>query len=298
MLIHRRDWEPGPYGVDAALLLTPHSYPGGIDLHTDSVLLIGGDRRQTYLARLLSEQYSVSALHVPGFPDTAEDRGYEIVVLPCPAFFPDGRLRTEGETLPLNTLLSYADKNGTILGGGLSAHRSALERACGRIVDLLEDETVLLENAGLTAEAALALTLTETGHALCRRRCLLLGWGRIAKRLGLLLRDCGAEVTVAVRSESARAEAGLYGFRTAAPSQVTPDSELVFNTVPARCLPETTLWGFSPDCVWVELASAPGGLPQGLRLPLRLLPANALPGRLVPRSAAEVLYRGIVKSLR
>ena len=270
---------------------------GGICLQNRDILLIGGDERQAYLAKLLSEQYNVSTLRVPGFPDSAEKRRYETLILPCPSFTPRGALRAEGEPLPPETLFPYAAENGSVFGGGLSAHRSALERVCRRVVDLLQDETVLLENAALTAEAAVALTLQSTERSLCAKRCLILGWGRIAKRLAALLQAFGAQTTVAARREEARTEAALAGFRVAPPSCVRPEYALVFNTVPACCLPRTTLWGFAPDCVWVELASAPGGLPQDARPPLRLLSANALPGRLLPQSAAELLCRSIVKQL-
>lgn len=261
------------------------------------VLLLGGDGRQTRLAKLLAQTCTAATLRVPGLPDTAQERTYEILVLPCPAFTPDGALRAAGESLSVQTVRSYADRAGRIFGGGLGPYRQALEQTCASVVDLLEDAEVLQENAGLTAEAALALTLTETQSSLCAKRCLVLGWGRIGKRLCHLLKACGARVTVAARSAGARAEAALYGFQTAQHSRVQPDFDLVFNTVPAQCLHQVTLCGFSPDCVWVELASAPGGLPQGAQLPLRVIAANALPGRVLPQSAAEVLYRGIVKHL-
>ena len=45
----------------------------------------------------------------------------------------------------------------------------------------------------------------------------------------------------------------------------------------------------------MELASAPGGLPEGRAGSLRVLPANSLPGRRLPRSAAAVLLEGILK---
>lgn len=258
-------------------------------MHKTDVLLIGGDDRQKHLARLLSETYPVSTLRVPGFPDSAEKRGYEIVILPCPSF----RAAGEGP----ETLRAFTDGARLIFGGMLGEHGAALKGRGGAVIDLLEDETVVLENAALTAEAAIALTLTHTGRALCGRRCLVVGWGRIAKRLTALLRGFGACVTVAARRLDARTEAALYGLQTTLPSEVKPEYELIFNTVPALCLRETTLWGFSPDCVWVELASAPGGLPEA-KLPLNRLNANALPGRLLPQSAAEVLYRGIIRYLR
>ena len=69
----------------------------------------------------------------------------------------------------------------------------------------------------------------------------------------------------------------------------------MFNTVPAPALAPAALDALGPDCLWVELASAPGGLPEGRAGSLRVLPANSLPGRRLPRSAAAVLLEGILK---
>ena len=62
----------------------------------------------------------------------------------------------------------------------------------------------------------------------------------------------------------------------------------MFNTVPAQLLPA------APDCLTIELASAPGGF----RDASRVIPAPGLPGKLAPCSAAEALHDSVREILR
>ncbi len=256
------------------------------------VLLVGGDRRQTALLGLLRGRYRTAALSVPETPDTAEKRPYACVVLPCPSFGPEGRVR--GCALTPEALEPYLDRNTTVLGGWLDRWLSG---PCARRVDLLRDEEYLARNARLTAEAAPAFVMARTGRSLCGAPCLVVGFGRIGRRLAPLCGALGGTVTVAARRAEVRAEAEALGFSAAAPETVRPERGLIFNTVPAVCLPERRLSVCRSRCLWVELASAPGGLPPDLAGDW-VLPAGGLPGRMLPVSAAELLAAALEKSMR
>ncbi|MBQ1372586.1 MAG: hypothetical protein IIY70_06595, partial [Oscillospiraceae bacterium] len=126
--------------------------------------------------------------------------------------------------------------------------------------------------------------------------CLVLGWGKVGKPLAAHLKAFQAQVTVAARRPEARAEAAQLGYslRDFETSGTAP--ELIFNTVPAPSLSRSELEALGPDCLWVELASAPGGLPADWKPGFSVLPANALPGRRLPKSAAAALLDGILRS--
>ena len=257
-----------------------------------SILLVGGDRRQTHLAGLLEHLGPVRTLSVPGLPDTAVPEPAGLLVLPCPTRDPAGRIRRAGEGLDPDCLLPFLDRETRIFCGAPGPLGKALAEEVGAVTDLLEDPVVLAENARLTAEAALLLAGTETGTSLRGQSCAVLGWGRIAKCLAALLRANGAEVLVCARRPEALAEAAALGFPVCLLRDYETRESLIFNTVPAAVLPRERLTGG----LWVELASAPGGLPDPPPLPM--LNGSGLPGRLLPRSAAEVLYRGILRNLR
>lgn len=262
----------------------------------DRILIVGGDLRQRELARLLARDRPADTLRVPGCPDTARPEPYPAVVLPCPAFDGEGRVRAEGGGLPAAALEPFLGPRTRIYGGGLGRGPSAFFDRAGRARDLLPDPFFAAANARLTAEAALAMTMEKTGRSLFREPCAVLGFGRIGRVLAELLRALGAEVTAAARRPEVLAGAESLGFRTAAFAEATARSAFVFNTVPAPVLTPEEAGKLPPQTLWIELASDPGGLPAGAKPSCAVLAAGSLPGRLLPRSAARLLYEAILRN--
>nr|MCR5551749.1 hypothetical protein [Oscillospiraceae bacterium] len=110
-----------------------------------------------------------------------------------------------------------------------------------------------------------------------------------------LLRAVGAAVTVAARREVVRAAAEAEGHSARSFADLRGPFEFVFNTVPAQTLSAAQLSGLGPDCLWIELASAPGGLPAPIPADLTCLPAGGLPGKYLSESAAAVLFEAILR---
>ena len=262
----------------------------------ERILLAGGDRRQRELAGLLSKERAVDTMRVPGLPDTARHAPYAAVILPCPAFDAAGFVRAEGSGLPPEALRPYFSERTRLFGGGLDRAAQVLPLEKAASCDLLRDPLFTAENGRLTAEAALVLVMEQTGRSLFRKACAVLGYGRIAGPLASLLKGLGAEVTVAARRPEVLAQAEGLGFRTASFAAAAGKARFVFNTVPAPVLAAEEAAALSPEALWIELASAPGGLPAGRKPPCAVLPAGGLPGRLLPLSAARALYTAIERN--
>lgn len=246
-------------------------------------LLIGEDRRQRYLGDLLRREHRVFAWKEICAPD--------VIVLPCPSFDAKGALRA-GCTL--KDVLQTAKPATTVFccGGKRFLQGYALP-----VIDLLEDETAQLRNARLTAEAALFAVADAFGESLHKKRCLVVGYGRIGAYLARLLAAIGADCTVCARRKESRTLAEGCGFHTAAPESTALSSfDFVFNTVPAQVFSDEALAALPSFGVWVELASAPGGLPHGEHA-FSVLPAGGLPGKYLPRAAARVLYAAIERQI-
>lgn len=251
-------------------------------------LLLGGDARQSALARLLARHGEVRTLGVPGLADSPEPDAAR-VVLPIPSLTPEGSLR--GVPPRLLPVLRAAER---IYGGALRGRQP--EGLA--VTDLLEDAAVAAENARLTAEAALPLLLEHTRESLFGSRCAVLGFGRIGQLLCPRLAVFGARVTVCSAREEKRALAEALGYESVPPATLDACApRFVFNTAPAPLVPAAALCRLPEDGLWVELASAPGGLPPGSPLPCPVLPAGGLPGKLLPVSAAAVLCRAILRTL-
>ena len=257
-------------------------------------LLVGGDRRQFWLSRLLVSRGRVFLRAVPGLEDSLPPAPADVLILPTPCLDRRGLLRTAGEGLEPGTLAGLIDAHTRVYGGALPTDLKARLPGCGPVTDLLADPAVAAANGRLTAEAAAALVSERLEGSLFGLRCLVLGYGRVGKPLAALLESLHARVTVAARRPGVRAEAAQRGFGTLDFPELGAPWDLVFNTVPAPALSEAALQALGADCLWVELASAPGGLPEGWRPAFPVLPANSLPGRRLPRSAAAVLLEGIL----
>ena len=256
------------------------------------ILAVGGDRRQTVLAGLLRRLGQVDTLAVPGWPDTAGEGTYDIVVLPCPTLDSEGNLRAG--PLEAADLVPFCGPQTRVFGAALP-RTAQLPDPLWRAADLLIDPRVKAANGRLTAEAA--FFLPRKGRSLQGSRCLVLGWGCIGRPLSLLLRSFGADVTVAVRRETVLAKAEGLGLRAAPFSELTGSWDFVWNTVPAQALTDAQLAGLGPDCLWIELASAPGGLPARIPDGVERQPAGGLPGKYLPDAAAEILFGGIVRAM-
>ena len=175
----------------------------------------------------------------------------------------------------------------TIIGGNLDIP----ELQNYRTIDLLKDPEYLARNAAITAHCAVTLALPRMQVTLDRCPVLILGWGRIGKCLAQLLRNMGADVTVAVRRDSDLALLKALGYRAVEYGQLSGilhGFRLIYNTVPAKILSESTT--YNTECVRIELASVPG-------LPGNVADGRGLPGKLAPESSGRLIAETILRKI-
>lgn len=222
------------------------------------IALLPGDARQGILGELLKADGFEVFPYAPGIPADA-------YLFPLPT-----GSHPALQTLPHNALAL------TALAQGHYPHI--------RLRDYFATEAVQLKNAAITAETALTVAQTHRDRVLLGSNVLVLGYGRIGQALAPRLRALGAQVTVYARRPEARMLAMNAGCRVlSALPEKTGGFDLAFNTIPAQILPA------APDCLTIELASAPGGF----RDARDVVPAPGLPGKLAPRSAAEALHDSV-----
>lgn len=156
---------------------------------------------------------------------------------------------------------------------------------------ILEDAAYARENAALSAEGAIYAAMEAADFALCRARCLVIGYGRLGKALAAMLRGLGARVTVAARRRESRAEAGEGSIALTELEAALPQMNVIFNTVPAPVLDKTLLERVRSDALLLELASPPYGIdiPAAQALGLRAWIAGGIPGRYCPQNAAALV---------
>ena len=208
------------------------------------------------------------------------------VLLPVPSFPPE---RPGGSG---SDFLRCCSPDTVLLGGHFpEAFAPGYQK-----IDFLEDPQYLAENAAITAHCAVKLALNRLDLTLADCRVLVLGWGRIGKCLALLLKNMGAQVTVAARNPEARAVLRALGYETldtAGLSYALMRFHILFNTVPAPILSSTQLRHCRSFCLKIDLASVPGldspDAVQARGLPAKLAPESS--GRLIARTALRLAGR-------
>lgn len=210
----------------------------------------------------------------------AESPSEEIthLLLPVPSLSCDGCIRGGP---PLSEVLQVIPKEIGIIGGNLPTLSGYT------VYDLLKDSAYVAENAYITAHCAVRLLMEKLPVALRGCKILVIGWGRIGKCLGALLKGLEADVSIAARKESDRAIINALGYQAVDTAQINIHNyRVVFNTVPALVLPH------SPGgCLKIDLASTPGIGGEDV------IHARGLPGKDAPEASGELIARTVLRLL-
>ena len=260
------------------------------------IAVVGGDARFAYLTRLLcSCGHDARAIQpmecgIPNLPKAELEELPEAknVVMNWPVQSGEGIL----QRLKAGTRVYFC---------GLGKPGSVPEGI--RVVDLWEDERLLLENAWLTAEGAVAAAMRGGVKALKGCHCLIIGWGRIGRALTEILVGMNVRVTVASRSQRGRngaVERGAECVSTYELKKCLRGMDVIFSTPPERVLDEALLKEVRSDVRIIDLSSAPYGvdLEAAKALGLNAWREPGLPGRYCPFSAAQALLRAMIHSER
>lgn len=273
-----------------------------------NIWVVGGDRRQVYLAGLLREDGHT--LHTVGLGE--KERGLDdlalahCVILPLPVLGKNGRIHTplSQEKIDLSQVLDHMRPGQVFCGGMVSPEvREAGERAGLQVFDYYAREECMVANAVPTAEGAVQVAMEQMPFTLHSARVLVLGFGRVGKLTAHRMRALGARVTVAAADYGDLAWAAAYNYESIRLEELACELggfQLIVNTIPAQVLDARRLAWVDPAVFILDLASAPGGvdLIRGEELGLHILQAPGLPGRTAPVTAAAAIRDSIYHILR
>lgn len=259
-------------------------------------VIIGGDERFAHLARLLSERgLRVGTIGREPFGEAGGRAqalaGAQNIVVNCP---PNARALE----VTMEDILKLARPDARVFACG-PRHP---EEPDGRLIDLWADESLIMENARLTAEGAAASAMRAGTRCLRGARCLVIGYGRIGRALTEILVALNAHVTVASRQPEHRsraAERGATAVETASVESALPGHKLIVNTAPSPVLDAAALSRADGDAMLIDLASPPYGidLHAAWALGLRAWREPGLPGMYCPHSAAQALLAAMDRAM-
>lgn len=278
---------------------------------TNKISVIGGDLRQLYMVEELSKYNS--EVYAFGLPESKceginvfccnsleQSLSYsDNIILPLPLSRDDSTIIAPlfDGTILLDDIINIVKGTNKLLLVGKASDIviGKLKENNIPVIDYFENEQLNIQNAILTAEGALALAINETKFSLYGSKCLVTGYGRIAKILSRHLATMGAKVTVAARNPNDLNWAEISGYSIAKIDDISKetDTDIIFNTVPARILNEKTISKLNKNCLIIELASEPYGTDFAAcnTHKIRYINAASLPGKVAPKSAGIIICK-------
>ncbi|MBQ8297483.1 MAG: dipicolinate synthase subunit A [Ruminococcus sp.] len=266
------------------------------------LLIAGGDLRQIYCARRLSELYDIAVAgfdekYIPADTDLeivslSEKEKYDCVVLPVPALGEGELLNTPccDEKISAADIAALLKPNAPVFAGKVSGKLRDIFSGF-EVCDYMEREELSLLNAIPTAEGAVQIAIEELPVTLSGQKILIVGCGRIGTALVGILKGFGADVTVSVRNAKGAAKARILGAKTCCTKDIVTDCGLVFNTVPDLIFDRETLGKFPRNTLFIDLASKPGGIDfeAAAELGIKAIWALGLPGKTAPITSGEII---------
>lgn len=233
-------------------------------------------------------QYAVQALKDAGI-STIDHPSPDIthLLFDVPSFANNGELRCGGD---LESVLERLPHTITVIGGNLDHPKLQGYQT----IDLLKDEHYLSANAAITADCALQVAASLMTTTFADTPVLIIGWGRIGKCLGQLLKNIGCQVTIAARKETDRAMIQALGFPSVEISMIPallPHVRLLFNTAPEPILHKEVLAPWR-NCIKIDLASQPGMEGDDV------ICARGLPGVYAPESSGQLIANTVLRRYR
>lgn len=277
------------------------------------ISIIGGDLRQLCVARLFKEAgFNVKlfgwndemSAEFSRHKSVIEAAASDILIFPMPmcvgskvnAPFSDSDIELED-------ILSNISWKTVILGGKIPENiKERLRRRKIVFADYLNREELAIKNAVATAEGALEIAMRELPITIHNSKCVVTGYGRIAKILARMLKSLGAYVTVSARRIEVRAEAEADGFKAEDTKNlhlICQGQDLIFNTAPALLFDEKVLKSIDNGTLLIDLASKPGGVDfeNAKKTGVNVIWALSLPGKVAPVTSGKIIFEAVCNIL-
>ena len=276
--------------------------------------VIGGDRRQVYLANYLkNRRYRVI---VYGTEEKDLDRDCKLAgsffeaiteagcIIGPVLFSKDGEQivsKKKHIKLGLKELMANLQKGQSLFGGCISPE---ILKQCKQkkidVYDFMKMDDVAIYNAIATAEGAIVKAMELKPVNLHGSNCLVLGYGRCGKVLANKLKGLSTHTTICARGETSRSQGEADGFECMDFSELSRHIlrfDYIFNTVPAVVLKSDVLKRISKDACIVDIASFPGGVDKkaAKEFGIRSYLCPSLPGIYAPKSSGIRLAEKVLE---
>ncbi len=271
-------------------------------------LILGGDLRQIACARCLQKKgydvvlYGFYDLYLGGLfagQNLNEDlMRADYVLLPLPVTQDGEFLHTPlwDKKISLQQITNTLREE-TVVFGGMIRDGELLQRKM--VFDYAKNEEFLIKNAQITVEGAFHIAFSETPFSVFGSKILITGYGRIGKILAKIAQSLGAETYVAARKTGDLSWielSGAHPVRYDKLGDLLPHMQIIFNTVPSPIFQKSRIEKIHPDCLFIDLASVPGGIDWAVakELGVKTIWALSLPGKIAPYSSGKIIADTVI----
>lgn len=270
--------------------------------------IIGGDKRQAYVAEILAEKgydvivYALENDRTPTGCKQAENLSHAIkqaknIILPIPMMSKNNNIfnNTEYADLLLETVTENIDGKHRFFGGCLPVELvSFLDEKKITYFDFMEDEGLALFNSIATAEGVISEVIMRSPINLHNSECLIVGYGKCGKTLSDKLKAISAKTTVCDSNIQRKNLADTSGHKTdniANLSKYIGEFDFIFNTAPSTVIDNKLLESMKPSVMIFDIASSPGGVDykKAKELGIAANILTGIPGKYAPKSSATAL---------
>ena len=276
-------------------------------MKNNTFLILGGDNRSLYSGEYLEKQglkVCYYAFNQTDCYETLSDAISEAttVILPLPCTRDRLALNTplfENKIL-LSDILALLTPEKMVFGGQLpKGFCEELDEKGVKYCDYFALDELAVYNAVPTAEGVIQVLMEELPITIHGMNCAVLGYGKVGKILASTLRAMGSKVTVFARKATDFAIAHADGLEWEEISDLKNKKHnfnAIINTVPTLILGAAELDEINPDCLLVEIASAPFGIDfqAAKERALKVIKASSLPGKVAPQTAGEIIGRSVL----
>lgn len=277
----------------------------------NNLLLVGGDKRQLYMADFLENSgfkvsvYGLSENRRKCVSDIKSSaKKADAIILPLPVS-KDGKNITS--TVPiketLDDILSIINKDCIVFAGMINRSvESKLTKKGLKYFDYFNREEVTVKNTVPTVQGILKVMIDNIDYTIHSSKCAVFGFGRVAKITADILSSIGADVTVCARKQGDLANAEIKKIRSCRISEfytISNEFDIIINTVPSMVIDKKILENVKSDCLIIDVASAPYGtdFAAASELNLNAFQCPSLPGKVAPKTAGKIIAEAIINIL-
>ncbi len=272
--------------------------------------IFGGDRRQIETALILkSKGYEVTTFGLPAVIENKQSSCIEneiinsdAVILPLPVTKDGKTVNTvlSSEVIFLEDIIRCRPK--MVFGGIIKeALEKELDAAGIPYCDYFKSEALTVKNAVLTAEAAVSIAINGTDGAIFGSNALVIGYGRIGKKLAQNLKVLGANVTATSRNSGTLATISADGFipmDTAETRTKCKYFDYIFNTAPYPVMDSLFFTNCKKGAFIEDLATDAGtDFAAAKRFGINAGLYSGLPGKHSPVTAAYFITEEILSNI-